>query len=67
MKNALIHKKCSSVVAYANRLYESGDKIESKHLQSVTGKDIPLGAIIICPFCHDNVRMWEVRQKDLDE
>ncbi len=67
MKNALIHKKCSSVVAYADRMYETGDKIESRHLKSITGKDIPERAIIICPFCHDNVRTYEMRQKDLEE
>ena len=63
--NAIIHKKCGAVVAYSDHQLESGEQMFSSKFKTVNGAKVVNGSIILCPFCHDHVSIFDMRQKDL--
>jgi len=65
--NALIHKKYGAVVAYTPEPFQTAEHFVSTNATSVNGEPIVKGSIIICPYCHDNVRIFHMRQKDLSK
>ncbi len=63
--NAIIHKKCGAVVVYSDHLLESNEGMFSSKFKTVNGGKVVKGSVILCPFCHDTVRISDMRQKDL--